>query len=118
MLEREIYCKPGDHIGVIPCNNQQLVDTIISRLKFGTSVDEYFKLKKFNEENNEYELVEKLPIVTMRQALTNYLDITTPLKKNSLSYLVDQASDIKDKNKIKLLVNVIYLLKKCVQFIK
>ena len=103
--------KPGDHVGIIPSNRTELVNTILSRisLEHRAQVDEYFHVEKLankDSSNKTWKKEERFPKFTMRQALTNFIDITTPIKQHIMSCLVEQATNINDKEKIQALAKV------------
>lgn len=60
---------------------------------------------------------ERIPALSMRTALTRYLDITTPPGQQFLRILATMAKDEGDKRKLQLLatVNITYLISICKQ---
>lgn len=70
---------PGDHLAVYPENRKELVDGILKRFA-ADDVDQMYSIfiKKQHIENSEEEedkwtLHERLPVTSLRQALTKYL---------------------------------------------
>lgn len=103
------YYLPGDHIGIYPENRTELVNEIIEHLP-EYDADQNFKVlvKKHNlldDNNDEGEWVpyERFSVVSLREALTRYLDITTPPTQQLLNLLQMRAEDEIDKRKLKLL---------------
>ncbi|XP_071038207.1 nitric oxide synthase-like protein isoform X4 [Parasteatoda tepidariorum] len=101
---------PGDHVGIYAANRKEIVDGILSRM---TSTcpdpDKPFQLQlrktvqTLDGLNHRWYPHERIPALTMRTALTRYLDITTPPGQQFLRDLETMATDEGEKRKMKLL---------------
>lgn len=82
LASRRLAYKPGDHLGVFPSNPPQLVDALIDYLIQSKSA--FFGLKdavmevQYRDDNDQWVTQQRLPACTLRQAFSNYLDITSP----------------------------------------
>lgn len=106
---------PGDHIGVFAENSTALVEKVVSRLpnvEFDVRVDVFLKKQNTEPESGlfgpkekveEWEPVGKLSQVTVREALTRLLDITTPPTQQFLGLLSCFCSDEIEREKLKVL---------------
>ena len=75
----------GDHLSVFPSNNSAMVDTIIGQLENGPSPDSPIRVKKATP-SGDWDLVSRLPAkCTLRQALTSFIDITSPPTQDVLA---------------------------------
>ncbi|XP_075969286.1 nitric oxide synthase isoform X2 [Anticarsia gemmatalis] len=89
----EIKYDPGDHVGIIACNRKELVDSILARLKDVDDCDEPIQLQLMKETHTSsgpvksWEPHERLPVVSVRDLFTRFLDITTPPTTILLQYL-------------------------------
>jgi len=94
-----ITYKPGDSIGVVPQNNTELVQGIVSRL--GLDSDAVFALNWKKEDTDEH-ATHPLPYIrtpcTVESAFTNYIDITGCPRKSLLRVLAEHCSDQGEKN--------------------
>ncbi|CAL1272101.1 unnamed protein product [Larinioides sclopetarius] len=101
---------PGDHIGIYPANRQEIVDGILARMSSTCpEPDKPFQLQlrktvqTIEGPSHRWYPHERIPPLTMRIALTRYLDITTPPGQQFLRILATMAQDEGDQRKIKLL---------------
>lgn len=126
------YYLPGDHLAVYPENEASLVSALISRLseKSGKSVavaaDRPYLVKIRSQQSQEnaaqnggifanghtddddrmWSLHQRLPApVSLREALTRYLDITTPPTQQFLTILAETAENTADSDRMKHLAN-------------
>ena len=117
------YYLPGDHLAVYPENENTLVNLVIKRLSKNEKFlfpDRPFSVKirsqhSMDSTHNGYAngyanadddqmwtLHDKLPApVSLREALTRYLDITTPPTQQFLTLLSDTAGSTKDTERLK-----------------
>lgn len=89
----KIRYEAGDHVAVYPTNDSALVEGIGNRLS--CDLDQIFSLINIDEDASK-----KHPFpcpTSYRTALTNYLDITHPIRTNILRELLEYATDDKDK---------------------
>lgn len=56
--------------------------------------------------SKQWQVDERYPTCTLREALTNYLDITSPLTQNMLMYLSTQTSNESDRIQLEKLSKV------------
>lgn len=120
--QRSAYYLPGDHLAVYPENEGSLVAAIIKRLsqseKSAVAADRPYLVKirsqnSLDSTHNGYAnghgnddqlwtLHDRLPApVSLREALTRYLDITTPPTQQFLTLLADTADNTKDSEELK-----------------
>ena len=116
------YYLPGDHLAVYPENEVALVNALIKRLSQGSdksvAADRPYLVKirsqhsmdnthngfanGHNGDDQLWSLHDRLPApVSLREALTRYLDITTPPTQQFLALLADTADNTKDIERMK-----------------
>jgi nitric-oxide synthase len=103
------FYMPGDHLGVYPENHRELVDGILGYYLDYNPDQVYQIYVKVNHQmddksNSEEKWIpnEKLAMTSLREALTRYLDITTPPTQQLLNLFAAQASDL-DRSRLKQL---------------
>ncbi|XP_061712007.1 nitric oxide synthase-like [Cydia pomonella] len=105
----EVKYDPGDHLGVMPCNREEIVNSVLKRLK-ETDFDVPVQLQMMKEtlsplgSSKTWEKHERIPAVSIRDLFTRFLDITTPPPTTVLKYLAKACSDEKDTLKINELI--------------
>ncbi|XP_064613409.1 nitric oxide synthase 1-like [Liolophura sinensis] len=105
----ELVYQPGDHVGIFPANQKNLVDAILSRLSNAPPSDELVKIEVLQERSTplgstkQWSPIEKFPSCTMRSAFTYYLDISTPPTPMMLKMLATQATQEADVNELERL---------------
>lgn len=95
--------EPGDHVAVYPQNNPKLVAGLLERLQSSVEPDEPFYLESRRMSSTGETWVEehRLPVpVTLQEAFTNYLDITTPPSPQFLKLLSQQTTRASDKEEL------------------
>nr|CAB3264406.1 nitric oxide synthase, brain-like [Phallusia mammillata] len=102
--------KPGDHLGIYPCNDQKLVKELVMRLKDAPEEHTLIQLefsKKVQNKNgvsgDTWVSDIRLPPCTMWTAFSRFLDITTPPTPKLLRLLADCAVNEKEKEQLELL---------------
>lgn len=128
-IKSSAYYLPGDHLAVYPENSSSLVNAILKRLYKDNDkavADEQYLVKiqsthstdisiiSHNEHNifgssgktedpeTKWILHERLPApVSLREAFTRYLDITTPPTQQLLTILAEHASNPKEIERMK-----------------
>lgn len=104
--------EPGDHIGIYASNRKELVESILDRVVRSTEDDQIIKIELMQEitspfgANKTWIKDDKYPDFTLKQALTYFYDITTPLTQNSLLNLAKFAEDETEKITIENLAKV------------
>eukprot|EP00731_Ephydatia_muelleri_P022495 Em0015g78a len=99
-----ITYEPGDHVGVYPQNGAKLVSELLERLALPLDPDlpMYLESRREITPGGEKWVKEKrLPIpVTLREAFTYYLDITTPPSPQFLKLLAKHATRVSDQTEL------------------
>ncbi|KAI8435227.1 hypothetical protein MSG28_003583 [Choristoneura fumiferana] len=107
----EIKYDPGDHVGIIACNRKELVDVLLARLKDVSEYDEPLQLQLMKETHTSsgpvksWEPHERLPVVTVRELFTRFLDITTPPTTILLQYLATTCENEDERTQLSLLAS-------------
>uniref|UniRef100_A0A4W5NR21 Nitric oxide synthase, inducible n=1 Tax=Hucho hucho TaxID=62062 RepID=A0A4W5NR21_9TELE len=95
-LEREKSAEvmnfaPGDHVGVFPGNLPQLVAGILNFLPHTPPTNQYLRLEYRSDtcldDEKNWQTVGRIPACPLSQALTYFLDVTTPPCQNLLHKL-------------------------------
>ncbi len=98
---RRLNYEPGDHVAIFPQNNHKVVTTLIDRLNPSINPDQpiFIETRRVST-NGDSSWVEdrRMPVpVTLREALTYYLDIANPPSAQFLKLLAKQATRLADK---------------------
>lgn len=118
----EHYYLPGDHLAVYPQNNASLVSALLQKLgsysksASGNPISGAYTnpdrpylvhLRKQNEEiSNQWTLHPRLPSpVTLREALTRYLDISQPPSSAFLAALADTTIKVEEAEQLRFLAS-------------
>ncbi|KOB72118.1 Nitric oxide synthase 2, partial [Operophtera brumata] len=102
----EIKYDPGDHVGIMACNRKELVDSLLSRMNDIDNYDEPVQLQLMKETHTSagpvksWEPHERLPVVSVRELFTRFLDITTPPSTILLQYLATTCDNAAEKEKL------------------
>ncbi|XP_050408838.1 nitric oxide synthase, brain [Patella vulgata] len=105
----ELLYMPGDHAGIFPANNPELVAAILARLHNSPPPDQLIRLEFLTEKNMPLGTIkswgpyEKMPVCTLKTAFTRFLDVTTPPSQSLLQSLAAQASRDTDREQLELL---------------
>ena len=100
---------PGDHLGIYPENRKQIVDGLIEHLSEYNVDQEYqifvrdTQIDDKADEEEKWVLNQKLSFASLREALTRYLDITTPPTQQILSLYAMNATNNDDRTRLQLL---------------
>ncbi|KAL0973341.1 hypothetical protein UPYG_G00202200, partial [Umbra pygmaea] len=88
---------PGDHVGVFPGNLPELVAAILKFLPHTLSTNQCLRLEhccnSFPDDERHWQTVRRIPACTLTQALTYFLDVTTPPSQEllyKLSHLTEK----------------------------
>ncbi|KAG8450726.1 hypothetical protein GDO86_003122 [Hymenochirus boettgeri] len=95
---QEVQYLPGEHVGVFPGNQTELVMGIISQLKDAPPSNQHFRLETRSEQDTYWTISEKIPPCSLSQALTSFIDITTPPSQLLLKKLSLLATDVTEKS--------------------
>ncbi|UYV71432.1 NOS1 [Cordylochernes scorpioides] len=91
---------PGDHVGVYPENQAELVDGILKFLPAGVA-DKPVRVQILKGKEPEvWAPLKWLPACTIKEALTHYLDITSVPQAQFLGLLASCASDPEDASRL------------------
>ncbi|CAG9783566.1 unnamed protein product [Diatraea saccharalis] len=105
----EIKYDPGDHVGIVACNRKELVDSLLARLKDVDDYDEPLQVQLMKETHTSsgpvksWEPHERLPILSVRDLFTRFLDITTPPTTILLQYLATTCENEEEKKQLNIL---------------
>ncbi|KAM4705244.1 nitric oxide synthase 3 [Rhinophrynus dorsalis] len=110
--QTELGYSPGDHLGVFPCNREELVLSILERIEDPPPANDNVQVETLHKDQNNklnsgpknaWVSDTRIPACTLRQALTNYLDITTPPTPQLLQLLSALCEDPEEKRKLETL---------------
>ncbi|XP_075070343.1 nitric oxide synthase 3 isoform X2 [Mixophyes fleayi] len=110
--QEELQYSPGDHLGVFPCNREELVLALLEHVEDPPPANDTVQVETMDKDSNErmgsgrkvkWVLETRLPPCTLRQALTNYLDITTPPTPQLLQLLSVLSEDPDERQKLEIL---------------
>ncbi|KAK3768095.1 hypothetical protein RRG08_004637 [Elysia crispata] len=105
----ELAYAPGDHVGIYPANNQELVESVLTRLHNAPQPDEIIRTEVLHEvttplgSNKTWAQFEKMPVCSLRMAFTHVLDLTTPPSQALLQLLATLATRDIDKERLEVL---------------
>ncbi|KAL2297502.1 hypothetical protein Nmel_016809 [Mimus melanotis] len=99
---QEVHYLPGEHIGVFPGNQAQLVHGIIARVKDAPPADQTIRLETCID-GGYWTSHKKIPACTLPEALTYLLDITTPPSQQLLKKLSQLVTAEGDKQRLQVL---------------
>lgn len=103
--------EPGDHVGIIPVNRQEIVDGILSKLSGIDNPDDIIQLevlKEYHTSNGTsktWESHERIPACSLRTLLSRFLDLTTPPSRKLLTVLASFCEDKHDMERLNILAN-------------
>uniref|UniRef100_A0A8B9I9E5 Nitric oxide synthase n=1 Tax=Anser brachyrhynchus TaxID=132585 RepID=A0A8B9I9E5_9AVES len=95
---QEVRYLPGEHIGIFPGNQPELVHGIIAHVKDAPPADQTIRLQTCTEGIDK-----KIPACTLSQALTYLLDITTPPSQQLLRKISQLVTAEGDKQRLEVL---------------
>uniref|UniRef100_A0A673J5Q6 Nitric oxide synthase n=1 Tax=Sinocyclocheilus rhinocerous TaxID=307959 RepID=A0A673J5Q6_9TELE len=84
---------PGDHVGIFPGNSSELVAGILKHLASAPPINQSLSLEFLSAypDGERWQRVERIPPCPLAQALTYYLDVTTPPSQSLLRKLSKMA---------------------------
>lgn len=88
--------RPGDAIGILPENDEELVEKIMERLDIKNMADRYFVFKPLNESLTSINPHIQTPC-TLRDTLLKYVSLTSLPSKRFLMTLSEYCTDQADK---------------------
>ncbi|XP_042686372.1 nitric oxide synthase, inducible [Centrocercus urophasianus] len=99
---QEVHYLPGEHIGIFPGNQPELVHSLIARVKDAPPADQTIRLETCTE-GGYWASQKKIPACTLSQALTYLLDITTSPSQQLLKKLSQLVRAEGDKQRLEVL---------------
>ncbi len=100
---RRLNYEPGDHIGIFPQNHHKVVSTLIDRLNPSVDPDEpiYIESRRLSTGGDSWVEERRMPVpISLRDALTYFLDITNPPSAQFLKLLAKQATRLTDQEEL------------------
>uniref|UniRef100_A0A8D1ZWL2 Nitric oxide synthase, inducible n=1 Tax=Sus scrofa TaxID=9823 RepID=A0A8D1ZWL2_PIG len=94
---------PGEHLGVFPANQPALVQGILERVVDGPAPHQPVRLETLSENGSYWVKDKRLPPCSLSQALTYFLDITTPPTQLLLRKLAQLATDEAERQRLETL---------------
>ncbi|KAM8797256.1 nitric oxide synthase, inducible [Eudromia elegans] len=101
-INQEVHYLPGEHIGIFPGNQPELVHGLIACVKDAPPPDQTIRLESCVN-GGYWTSDKKIPACTLPQALTYLLDITTPPSQQLLRKLSQLVTEEGDKKKLEVL---------------
>ncbi|KAF2973584.1 hypothetical protein EK904_003990 [Melospiza melodia maxima] len=99
---QEVHYLPGEHIGIFPGNQAELVHGIIARVKDAPPAGQTIRLETCID-GGYWASHKKIPACTLPEALTYLLDITTPPSQQLLKKLSQLVTAEGDKQRLEVL---------------
>ncbi|ROL51390.1 Nitric oxide synthase, inducible [Anabarilius grahami] len=99
---------PGDHVGIFPENSAELVDGIVKHLPDAPPINQSLHLESLSDSSPEemrWQTDERIPACTLVQALTYFLDVTTPPSQSLLRKLSTVAGQEEDRKRLEALAS-------------
>ncbi|XP_067393807.1 nitric oxide synthase, inducible [Emydura macquarii macquarii] len=98
---QEVQYLPGEHVGIFPGNQPEIVSGIIERVKDASPTDQTIRLETYSD-GGYWTSDKKIPPCTLSQALTYFLDVTTPPSQQLLKKLSQLATEEGDKQRLEV----------------
>ncbi|XP_054847151.1 nitric oxide synthase, endothelial isoform X2 [Eublepharis macularius] len=103
----ELQYQPGDHVGIFPANCKELVEGLLERVEDPPPASETVAVETLEVETEGPRRLwvpeGRLPPCTLQQALTFFLDITTPPSPQLLQLLATLAEDPAERQQLERL---------------
>uniref|UniRef100_A0A8B9Q4P0 Nitric oxide synthase, inducible n=1 Tax=Apteryx owenii TaxID=8824 RepID=A0A8B9Q4P0_APTOW len=103
---QEVHYLPGEHIGIFPGNQPELVCGLIAHVKDAPPADQTIRLETLlfpSFPGGYWASDKKIPACTLPQALTYLLDITTPPSQQLLKKLSQLVTEEGEKERLEFL---------------
>ncbi|XP_005402830.1 PREDICTED: nitric oxide synthase, inducible isoform X1 [Chinchilla lanigera] len=94
---------PGEHLGVFPCNQPALVQGILERVVDSPGPHHTVCLEALDDSGSYWVRDKRLPPCSLSQALTYFLDITTPPTQLQLQKLARLATEQAERGRLETL---------------
>ncbi|NXV83388.1 NOS2 protein, partial [Atlantisia rogersi] len=99
---QEVHYLPGEHVGIFPGNQPELVHGLIAHVKDAPPADQTIRLETCAD-GGYWTSDKKIPACTLPEALTYLLDITTPPSQQLLKKLSRLVTAEGDKQRLEVL---------------
>ncbi|NXN99780.1 NOS2 protein, partial [Rhinopomastus cyanomelas] len=99
---QHLHYLPGEHVGIFPGNQPELVGRLVARVKDAPPAQQPVRLETCAD-GGYWTSGRRLPACTLREALTYLLDITTPPSQQLLKKLSQLAAAAGDKQRLEVL---------------
>uniref|UniRef100_UPI00398EFA45 nitric oxide synthase, inducible-like n=1 Tax=Pristiophorus japonicus TaxID=55135 RepID=UPI00398EFA45 len=97
----ELKYLPGEHIGIFPQNQKALVNALIEKLYEMPLPHQRIQLEVNNGNSaRDWKADERIPICSLSEALTYFLDITTPPPQQLLKKFAQLAAEESEKSRL------------------
>uniref|UniRef100_A0A8C8RTC3 Nitric oxide synthase n=1 Tax=Pelusios castaneus TaxID=367368 RepID=A0A8C8RTC3_9SAUR len=103
---QEVHYLPGEHVGIFPGNQPELVSGIIEGVKDAPPTLLLTEFCVLDEHASGIWCDKKIPPCTLSQALTYFLDVTTPPSQQLLKKLSQLTTEEGDKQRLEALCHV------------
>uniref|UniRef100_A0A8C0RKD0 Nitric oxide synthase n=1 Tax=Canis lupus familiaris TaxID=9615 RepID=A0A8C0RKD0_CANLF len=100
---QELSYLPGEHLGVFPGNQLALVQGILERVVDSPAPHQPVHLETLSERGSYWVRDKRLPPCSLSQALTYFLDITTPPTQLLLRKLAQLATEEAERQRLEIL---------------
>ncbi|XP_021093889.1 nitric oxide synthase, inducible isoform X1 [Heterocephalus glaber] len=94
---------PGEHLGVFPCNQPALVQGVLERVVDSLGAHNIMRLEALDDSGSYWVKAKRLPPCSLSQALTYFLDITTPPTQLQLQKLARLATEQAERQRLETL---------------
>ncbi|KAG8536519.1 hypothetical protein GDO81_026194 [Engystomops pustulosus] len=110
--QHELRYSPGDHLGIFPCNREELVQALLERVEDPPPANDTVQVETMDKDSSRrlgagrkatWVSDTRIPPCTLRQALTNYLDITTPPTPQLLQLFSVLCEDLEERLRLETL---------------
>ncbi|NWU89997.1 NOS2 protein, partial [Upupa epops] len=99
---QELRYLPGEHVGIFPGNQADLVRGLMARVRDAPPAEQTIRLESCAE-GGYWTTDRRMPACTLREALTYLLDITTPPSQRLLKNLSQLVTAEADKERLEVL---------------
>ncbi|XP_041100980.1 nitric oxide synthase, endothelial-like [Polyodon spathula] len=103
--QKELQYLPGDHLGIFPTNQEQLVQAVLSHISNAQPINKTIGVEILEEKNGKSSWVQenRLPPCTLFQALSHFLDISSTPSPQLLLSLSQFTSADEDRSRLETL---------------
>ena len=103
LIGTDIKYKVADNVLIYPKNNEDIVNIVLKQLSINNE-NNYINYKIINSNKELYNI--PLPEgITVKEVLTDYIDLSCQINKNILTKLVIYLTDNNQKNKVNEIIN-------------